>query len=49
MFGSDSSFFPRGWNHDVYEAQTRTLSDMGISAADARLILGENLLRIFAA
>ncbi|MDR3699268.1 MAG: amidohydrolase family protein [Candidatus Sulfopaludibacter sp.] len=49
LFGTDSSFFPRGWNHEVYEAQTRTLSDMGISAADARLILGENLQRILAA
>lgn len=48
LFGTDSSFFPRGWNHEVYEAQTRTLSDLGISAADARLILGENLQRLFA-
>ncbi len=49
LFGTDSSFFPRGWNYEVYEAQTRTLSDLGISASDARLILGENLQRIFAA
>jgi hypothetical protein len=43
LFGTDSSFFPRGWNHAIFEAQTRTLFDMGISQSDARLILGENL------
>src|SRR5262249_23357226 len=47
LFGSDSSFFPRGWNADIFEAQTRTLLDLGIGEADARLILGENLDRVF--
>jgi len=46
LFGSDSSFFPRGWNYDIFEAQTRTLLDLGIAAADARLIFGENLERL---
>lgn len=48
LFGTDSSFFPRGWNRDVYEKQTRTLSDLGIRGDDASLILGENLQRLFA-
>jgi uncharacterized protein len=48
LFGTDSSFFPRGWNYEVFEAQTRALLDMGISVADARLILGENLQSLFA-
>ena len=48
LFGTDSSYFPRGWNSPVFEAQTRALLDLGISAADARLIIGENLLRLFA-
>ena len=43
LFGTDSSFFPRGWNHHVYESQTRALLDLGISTSDARLILEENL------
>ena len=47
LFGTDSSFFPRGWNYEVYEAQTRALLDLGISGSDARLMLEENLLRIF--
>jgi uncharacterized protein len=49
LFGTDSSFFPRGWNVAVYEAQTRALSELGISSTDARGILGENLQRLFSA
>ena len=47
LFGTDSSFFPRGWNYEIFEAQARALLDMGISGSDARLILGENLPRLF--
>lgn len=46
LFGTDSSFFPRGWNAAVFEQQTRALAEIGVSAADARLILGENLKRL---
>ena len=48
LFGTDSSFFPRGWNYEIWEQQTRALLDLGISAADARSILEENLVRMFA-
>ncbi|HLK63621.1 MAG TPA: amidohydrolase family protein [Bryobacteraceae bacterium] len=47
LFGTDSSFFPRGWNYDIFEAQTKALLDLGISSSDARLILGGNLERLF--
>lgn len=47
LFGTDSSFFPRGWNYDIFETQTRALLDLGISSSDARLILGENLEQMF--
>jgi predicted TIM-barrel fold metal-dependent hydrolase len=47
LFGTDSSFFPRGWHAAVFEAQTQALYELGLSAADARLILGENLQRVF--
>jgi predicted TIM-barrel fold metal-dependent hydrolase len=47
LFGTDSSFFPRGWNYEVYESQQRTLLDLGISSSDARAILEENLVRVF--
>jgi predicted TIM-barrel fold metal-dependent hydrolase len=46
LFGTDSSFFPRGWNQTIFELQVHALSGIGISAADARLILGENLQRV---
>jgi predicted TIM-barrel fold metal-dependent hydrolase len=47
LFGTDSSYFPRGWNYEIFEAQSRALLDLGISSTDARLILEENLPRMF--
>jgi uncharacterized protein len=46
LFGSDSSFFPRGWNRAVFEEQVRVLAELEISADDAGRILGGNLRRI---
>ena len=46
LFGSDSSFFPRGWNAEVFEAQRAALEELGISAEDARAIFGGNLRRL---
>ena len=46
LFGTDSSFFPRGWNREIFQIQTQTLMDLGIGSADARAILGGNLDRI---
>jgi predicted TIM-barrel fold metal-dependent hydrolase len=46
LFGSDSSFFPRGWNSEIFDAQTRALLELGIGAEDVRQILGGNLQRI---
>jgi predicted TIM-barrel fold metal-dependent hydrolase len=47
LFGTDSSFFPRGWNAGVFEAQVRALLELGIGAQDARSIFGGNLERLF--
>ena len=44
LFGTDSSFFPRGWQRGVFEQQTQALAEVGISSNDARLILGGNLM-----
>jgi predicted TIM-barrel fold metal-dependent hydrolase len=46
LFGTDSSFFPRGWNQDIFAAQAHALKELGVSAGDARLIFGENLKRL---
>lgn len=46
LFGTDSSFFPRGWRSDVLRQQTSALHGLGLQAEDARLILGGNLKRL---
>ena len=46
LFGTDSSFFPRGWNAAVFDEQVRCLEGLGIPADDARRIFGGNLQRI---
>jgi hypothetical protein len=48
LFGTDSSFFPRGWQQAIFEDQARALYEAGLSAADAELIFSANLLRIMA-
>ena len=47
LFGSDSSFFPRGWVKDVYEQQTAALEEIGASAEITRKLFGENFDRVF--
>jgi hypothetical protein len=46
LFGSDSSFFPRGWNAAVLEVQMKILEELGVTAEDAQAILGGNLKRL---
>jgi len=46
LFGSDSSFFPRGWNAAIFETQAQALRELGISEADARSIFGTNLIKL---
>jgi predicted TIM-barrel fold metal-dependent hydrolase len=46
LFGSDSSWFPRGWVKPVFDAQVQALRNIGADEETARGILGENLLRI---
>ena len=49
LFGTDSSFFPRGWQKGIYEQQLRAMTAAGISADDRKLILGTNFDRLFPA
>jgi len=46
LFGTDSSFFPRGWVQAVFAKQTEALSLIGVNRADAAAILGENLFSL---
>jgi len=47
FFGTDSSYFPRGWNREIFEAQTKALYEIGITEETARLIFHDNLERLF--
>lgn len=49
LFGSDSSFFPRGWHAPVHETQHRALETLGVSRAERDLIFGGNFERLFPA
>jgi uncharacterized protein len=46
VFGTDSSYFPRGWHHAIFDDQAKALYEINLSAEDAGLIFGQNLLRI---
>src|SRR5205085_4379572 len=46
LFGTDSSYFPRGWHRAVFDAQVEALHKIGISQPDAQAIFGENLVRL---
>lgn len=43
LFGTDSSFFPRGWVQSVFAEQSAILERIGVSRADAAAIFGDNL------
>jgi uncharacterized protein len=47
LFGTDSSFFPRGWQTPVYDAQVAALDAIGVSSGDRAKILGGNFERLF--
>ena len=49
LFGSDSSFFPRGWQKGVLDAQMSAFAPHGQSAEDEALIVGGNFDRLFPA
>ena len=47
LFGTDSSFFPRGWQRPIYEEQKTIIVGLHLGAADAGLIFGGNFDRLF--
>jgi predicted TIM-barrel fold metal-dependent hydrolase len=47
LFGTDSSFFPRGWQRPLYEAQCAVLADIGADAGTTAAIMGGNFDRLF--
>jgi predicted TIM-barrel fold metal-dependent hydrolase len=47
LFGTDSSFFPRGWQKSVYETQKATFAAAGHTADDEARVFGGNFDRLF--
>ena len=47
IFGTDSSFFPRGWHRVIYGAQRTALDGLGVEAASSEKIFSRNFERIF--
>ncbi len=48
LFGTDSSFFPRGWHRQIFDAQASLLADIGVTREVAEAIFGGNLARLLA-
>ena len=47
LFGSDSSFFPRGWVRDVFAQQSAALDEIGASEEVQEKIFDSNFERLF--
>lgn len=47
LFGTDSSFFPRGWQKAIYEEQRTALSAPGIDDWAPTFVFEENFNRVF--
>jgi uncharacterized protein len=47
LFGTDSSFFPRGWVKSVYDQQSAALDEIGASIEVRSKIFAENFDRLF--
>ena len=47
MFGTDSSFFPRGWNRAVYDQQVAALQSLAVPPEDQGKIFAGNFRGLF--
>ena len=47
LFGTDSSFFPRGWQAGLFDQQKRIVEGLDVGAADSALVFGGNFERMF--
>ncbi len=46
IFGTDSSYFPRGYRSQILHAQLEILGQLGLSKEELRNILGGNIMRL---
>jgi hypothetical protein len=49
LFGTDSSFFPRGWQQPIHDQQRAVAGDLGLAADAVSAIFGDNFTRLFPA
>jgi predicted TIM-barrel fold metal-dependent hydrolase len=49
LFGTDSSFFPRGWQQPIHDQQRAVAADLGLAADAITAIFGGNFTRLFPA
>ncbi len=47
VFGTDSSYFPRGFRRDILELQLRVLGELNLSEEDAGAVMGGNVARLW--
>jgi predicted TIM-barrel fold metal-dependent hydrolase len=47
LFGTDSSFFPRGWHRAIFEQQLMALREIDTNGHAAKCLLGANFDRLF--
>jgi predicted TIM-barrel fold metal-dependent hydrolase len=47
LFGTDSSFFPRGWQRGIHDAQQGALNAVGVPPEEQALVFGGNFDRLF--
>lgn len=47
LFGTDSSFFPRGWQRTIYDGQHEILDRLGVAADAQAQVFGGNFARVF--
>lgn len=46
IFGTDSSYFPRGFRRDIFDAQYQALCELGVPDAEMSLIFSGNIKRL---
>jgi predicted TIM-barrel fold metal-dependent hydrolase len=47
LFGTDSSFFPRGWQRPIYDQQRAVAADLGLDSSVTERLFGGNFDRLF--
>ena len=49
LFGTDSSFFPRGWQSSILKTQRAVLADLGVAKQEQEHLFSANFERLFPA